>query len=397
MFKHFSGLNEVKQDITEISNYIKGSANRLASFFHIQHLINPKENPKRIVQHNEIRWSSFYQSLHFVLIKYYTIKQFFEEEYKKEKIEKLKRIFYLMNNSSFIEKIVWLDFILFEINKLFINLQFQDLDIEEVRNLIKSLFTNLEKIKSTLLIKNILIRINEMIEMKLDLKSSNEIEKNVNEVIDFIILHVKKKFNDENSTIQKILKFFDINELKRCIDGSSDLINEFQYLINLFKPLFSKISYDDTEKDFNLFIKKISSSISKFKTRRELCEYILKCSTFGNCITLQKLSQIFLIIAPTTVSVEGGFSIINNIKDKRRNKLSENTINMLMMVKMNNSSESVEELTNKCSKNWLEMKKNRKLQNFYWLLELEMQLIEKNQLMKPMILERMKKSMKILD
>jgi hypothetical protein len=66
-----------------------------------------------------------------------------------------------------------------------------------------------------------------------------------------------------------------------------------------------------------------------------------------------KIAQFVLLIPPTTVKVEAGFSILNNIQNNKRNKLSENTLNMIMMMKMNIDENTLNTVINDSATKWL--------------------------------------------
>jgi hypothetical protein len=60
-----------------------------------------------------------------------------------------------------------------------------------------------------------------------------------------------------------------------------------------------------------------TNNLNNIHSAKKLSSFILNTSKFQNCETLTTLCKISLLIPATTVSVESGFSIINNIKTKK--------------------------------------------------------------------------------
>jgi hypothetical protein len=81
--------------------------------------------------------------------------------------------------------------------------------------------------------------------------------------------------------------------------------------------------------------------------------------------------QIFLLVPPTTAVVESGFSILNNIKNEQRNRLSSKTLNYIMMIKINSCESLTDDMIQQMAERWLYNKKRRNISEVLEILGLK--------------------------
>jgi hypothetical protein len=355
-------LCEIKNKIYKIIKYINSSENRLSLFHNIQNNLFSNIKKKKIILPIEIRWSSMYNSLQSIIENYLVIKLFFKQLNKNKNVNKEEIIEFIkiFDDSEFIRKILVLESILRVMNQGIQSFQKENINIDDGIKIIFDTKTKLKNLSNIEMIKNIQQKMETTVKNidknELYLKIENQIEENVN----FIFENINIRFNKKEDLLEKIITIFDPKKIKEYLNNSEvNYKQTFISIIQKFKPIFFENNYNDKYEDFRLFIESISSCINLFKNSTEVCKYVLSKSTLGNCITIIRLAQIFLLIPVTTVAVERGFSCLNTIKSKKRNNLNQTSLNTLMMIKINQTEENMKELIEKCSEDWVKVKQRR--------------------------------------
>jgi hypothetical protein len=159
-------------------------------------------------------------------------------------------------------------------------------------------------------------------------------------------------------------------------------------LINNFKSRFSEKELDETNDDINLLKKIIINKIDKIKKPEELCRDIISSHQYCPAHTVVRLGQIALLIDPTTVSCERGFSLMNNVKNKKRNRIKNTLLNHLLFIKSNLDADIEEEILANTSKSIVSsLKPEKYMNNIIIKEEKEKNIFNKTKKQKPVLFD----------
>jgi hypothetical protein len=363
-------VNDCVDLITDITSYINISPNRLAHLEKIQTQFN--KPLISLIQPIAIRWSSVYGCIKSFVDQFYVILIFLNEDAKKNSSEKSKVFMEKIINPEFLIAVSIAKTILEILNQSLLKFQRENTDLGFVNVEIEKLKENL---KEENLNKKIKLLINRLIEESSTflrkIKNFKKISANLSflhrttkELVDTVVNCINERFNS-NPLITAFLKIFDPNELKKL--GNDYLLwNEarelFLKIIRRFKNKFSSFAYRQKIQYFGVFEEVIIPKLQKLKSFSQLCELILKCTRFKESDTIVKIACIALLIPTSSAVVESGFSILSDIHNDKRNKLSTITTNILMICKVNITNEIKDDVINEASIKYLKgMKKRRKI------------------------------------
>jgi hypothetical protein len=354
-------LNDIKNKIYKITKYINSTSKRLNLFYNIQKELFPNKKRKKIIAAIDIRWSSLYNCIHSIVENFEVIKIFFQRLDLNKKLEEINEFINLCEDTEFVVNIITLDKILNIMNIGILNLQKENLNVDDGKTIIFNTIAKLEDLKNDEIIKKIYEKIELIIQNNNNNNSLLNIKKKIKKNVDFIITEIKTRFNKQKeSLLEKIIQIFNPIQIKEYLNESKiDLKQTYISTIQEFKPLFCENHYNDRSEDFRIFMETISASINILNNCTDVCKFVLSKSTLGNCVTLIRLAQIYLLIPITTVGVERGFSCLNIIKSKQRNNLNQTSLNSLMMTKINLSDENAKELIEKSAEDWVNKKQRR--------------------------------------
>jgi hypothetical protein len=165
--------------------------------------------------------------------------------------------------------------------------------------------------------------------------------------------------------LEKFAKIFDPQLLHRAKLGGDFVMDYAQteylelcdtFLFNKENPVWSEMwkkkgkVWKEREDDYRIVKKEMRHNLTTArKTAEDVCDYVLTELRFNTsectCRTTIALAQICLVLPSTTVFVERGFSTLNDIKTKRRNRLGEETLQMLMFLRLNNLKTGISDAT----------------------------------------------------
>jgi hypothetical protein len=299
------------------------------------------------------------------------VKEFFKNENEVDKTEKVGRFYLVSQGELFIQNAAILDTVLQDMNVITSKLQYRNLSVDEINKIIIETQNKLQNLKSDISIDNVYtnIKLNQNIQTDNNEKKNN-IKKTITDWTDQIHNRLQTRFQ-ENGMVEKLISVFDPNELKK-LENDNNKWNQYgeKYLeiVEFFKPLFTEKRYMEKAEDWRIFKEIVITHLRTLNSSKEVCHFILKNHRFAVTTTLTRIAQIFFLVPPTTVSVESGFSILNEVKDDRRNCLNQDSINFIMMIKVNVDQTILDSLLNKTAKEWLNNKKRRNLSQIFQAL-----------------------------
>jgi hypothetical protein len=357
-------LREIKNDINSIAVFINSSAKRRDKLKYIQKaILNKKTGSVKLSV--DIRWSSFYNCLHSVIKQIESIKILMNEEAIIDDTKLSSQLLESINNDNFLIHSVLLHTVLAEVNKTIIFFQTENLSISSIFWEINSLKARLESLKNCKVFYDKLITSIPFSKRKK--KPSFKTMKMKNEsllllYINNIIKSITQKYPEDIS--YDIMKLFDPVNLKN-VDWN-ELLKTYKRVIEQFSKFFIEKRFSEYEDDFWLYKKLITAKIKKYRTFEQICSYVITKPSFSDAITLVRLGQIGLLLPPTTVAVECGFSEMNIKKNKQSNKMGEYTLNALLGIKINQKfcEAYLDLIIEKAAKNWIERKNRRGLLTF---------------------------------
>jgi hypothetical protein len=96
---------------------------------------------------------------------------------------------------------------------------------------------------------------------------------------------------------------------------------------------------------------------TKLKSGGDVCLWILRKSQFGNMTTIVKLALVLTLVPPTSVPVERGFSIRNQIKTALKNRMLVDLMNALMLINVETGRTLEKAIVRRAAEIWMfEMK-----------------------------------------
>jgi hypothetical protein len=367
--KSLNSLNITQELFYDISNYINRSSNRKVLFSSIQKQISPDKKPTQLSQPLDVRWTSCCTSIHSVVNKIAAVEKFFKHEDEVEKTQKGQQMYEMFKDESFLSHGVILDTILHEMYISTKCLQKNNLNIGDINKIINDVTTKLQILKKD-------ESIDKMCETVKNHKlthstNTTNIKNIVTDLIDTIIKNIEVRFTD-SFIVEKLLFIFDPTELKKL--GNDDKKwqthgQKYNEIVRFFKDRFPKERYHERNEDWRIFKEQIIYHLHDKTSIKDVCSFIIKSHQFAVTTTLVRIAQIILLIPPTTVPVEDGFSVLNDVKDDKRNCLRQNSMNCLMLIKINMKETDLNVLLQKVAEKWFE-KKRRNLAEIAFLFGL---------------------------
>jgi hypothetical protein len=199
-------------------------------------------------------------------------------------------------------------------------------------------------------------------------KEKEQIQTSTNSFVDIMITKIDERF--PHDIVDDIISIFKPSIMYNW-DENRKIYGK---IIKLFKNRFSIFRYKQKYEDFEMFKNIIKKSLNTLKTFKEVCLFIIHNHQFAEAVTLVFLAQVSLLLNPTTAIVESNFSMLNDVHDENRNRLSIKFLNMIMMIK-NVSAEETESLLWNAAVNWIkDIKKRKHMKSVMWMLYKEGQL-----------------------
>jgi hypothetical protein len=372
-FNKYPDLQDTMETCFEISNFINSSSNRLEEFFFIQNGLGQKK--KKLLQSTEVRWLSKFNCINSVYENMLTL-------YKMAEVKKIcvgktaSRLFTSLYDYEFIRNLAILRIILAELNDLMVKLQKVHLDIGTA-------FSYFNELSRYLLTQDVFNKIIEKFEFLYELKTQHtkkklsktligkelknvntEVENLTKNLINTILENIKIRLK-QHEIISKITYLFNpcvLIEFGNDQNKWNQMKTIYVDLVNYYRSKFEEKRYSEKETDFQIFQEKIIPHLSHLHNCGEVCKFIIEKHFFFPAVTLIKIAHISLLLSPTSVVVEDGFSLCNVIHSSTRNRMSTKMINFILMSKINIDDTTTDQFFKKTAIYWLKkMKKIRKL------------------------------------
>lgn len=335
--------------LRNISTYCSGSAKRCAQLCEIQDYFHIER--KKILKLSTTRWLSMYQCVNRILELWTALLHYFRIAVVEDKLLSAENILKAMENHFTKAYLLFLKYVLNIINSF--NALFQSKTIlihkitEESENILKDFCSNF--IKLDVLSNNELKSINVAdpnnylpnkniilgteCDKYIQSFSPEAYEQVKNTCLEFYVtaaIQIKKRLPINNKMFQE-LKFLDP---KLALYGSSEI--NFEVLIDTFnEPLDlniiqtewrrMKVLIKDNDKTrlLLLAVDEFWHTISKIKDYSDTYQYF----------NISKLAQICLSLPHSNAEAERIFSVVTDVKTKKRNRLGDDTLNSIAVIR----------------------------------------------------------------
>jgi hypothetical protein len=361
-----------KHTLYEMVRFVNSSSNRISSFENIQKKIYVSR-PHKLLQDCDVRWSSFYNSVHSVVNSMEAVQIYFETMSENEECEFIKKLNGTVYNLNFLGNIATFEVVLGQVNIAIKSLQEYNIDIGKVVFIIEKLKEKLIEVKESdgvhNKVKGFVPKLNDDGDI---MKKEKLVVKDLcSKYVNSIISCINSRF--ENDMISDLVYIFSPDILNNLTeDGWQLLRKKYVSLVDHFKYRFKEQRFDEKNEDLRIYKEELKKVIKKKKTFKDVCLFVLLSHKFKDIITLVRLALFALIIPPTSVPVECGFSTLSNSMPKKCNRIGEMFLNLLLMfqINFNKIDKMMEEIISKGVVEWISgQKKRRGLEYVMMLLD----------------------------
>jgi hypothetical protein len=356
-------LSKTKQTLNKIVKFINGSSNRICLFESAQKKILHSTHIYQLQQDIEIRWCSFYASIHSIVKTIPALKLVISSEHEKEKTELLETIHDALNNIETLSDISVLDVILGCVNTTMKKFQEINISIGTITKHLSDLIVELRKLqngnKPFELLKNLIVGSN--IDANLIKEQEPHTQILFSKYIDSIIANINTRF--ASTIIDSFTKIFDPVFLKNLDEaGWNNLEHEYFILVEHFKNRFTSQRFSELKNDWSVFKKEIKNKLKIIYKMDDLSTSIIQSHRYKDMVTLIRMAHFSLIIPPTSVAVESGFSVLSYVMPKIRNRMGNELLNLLMMIQINflDNKKIINDILYEAAIKWLSKTKRRK-------------------------------------
>jgi hypothetical protein len=356
-------------DAGDISVYVNGSPNRLSHLHDIQSQLHIPT--KQILLPTAIRWSSTYNCIHSITDQFLPILILLHDDSKNSPSKKVSELFQKMSTIQFISNISVIDVVLEKLNTTILKLQTENIDMGMVYDCIHHLLSKLSQPELNLDVYNRIedlkkayAKFKESEDFKLVLEEVNpsEISNLTQNFIKNIVKNINNRF-EETEIFSSFINIFhpaELNKLEKNEDKWHQKKIIYANLVRHFKERFSEIRYNQKIQDYTIFQNIFIKNFSKHKSALDICTNIIEDHRFAPAVTLVRLAQIFLLTPASSSCVEGGFSIVNEIKSDIRNKMGSKMLNFVMICQNKVMDDVTDDILEKAAVIWFKGEKKRR-------------------------------------